>query len=85
MSLSSRRKRDDQGQLAALYEHPNATASRFGIAQFIGGNNVAVYHGHDDITLETIMDEDRWMHEGSSSALQTAPCLRSLSTVQIEP
>jgi hypothetical protein len=43
---------------AALYKMPNATASRFGIAQPIGTNRVMAYHGHDTATLEAIREQD---------------------------
>jgi hypothetical protein len=43
---------------AALYKNPNATTSRFGIAQPLGSNGVMAYHGHDTATLEAIEEQD---------------------------
>jgi len=43
---------------AALYKEPNATTSRFGIAQPVGSNRMVAYHGHDTKTLEAIENAD---------------------------
>jgi hypothetical protein len=43
---------------AELYKNPRATQSRFGIAQPIGSNGVMAFHGHDNLTLQAIENED---------------------------